>query len=68
MIAITSIHNFNNIEKGLDEMKRVGKKNFIITILKKSPKRKYIINKAKDFFTIKKELEEEKDIILICEK
>jgi demethylmenaquinone methyltransferase/2-methoxy-6-polyprenyl-1,4-benzoquinol methylase len=68
VIAITSVHNFENIDQGLDEMKRVGKKKFVITVLKKSRKRKYVINKIRYFFKVKKELEEDKDIILICEK
>jgi demethylmenaquinone methyltransferase/2-methoxy-6-polyprenyl-1,4-benzoquinol methylase len=66
--AITSIHNFENIEKGLQEIKRVGKKQFVLTVLKKSPKRRHIIDSIKRLFTVKKELEEEKDVILICEK
>jgi ubiquinone/menaquinone biosynthesis C-methylase UbiE len=68
VIAITSIHNFDNIDKSLDEMRRVGKKDFVITVLKKSQKREYMINKIKDFFKVNKEFEEDKDIILVCEK
>ena len=36
VIAVTSIHNFDDIEKGLKEIKRVGKDKFALTILKKS--------------------------------
>lgn len=40
--CITSIHNFEDINKGIKEIKRVAKKSVIITILKKSPKVKKI--------------------------
>ena len=66
VIAVTSIHNFNDIEAGLKEIKRVGKDLFALTVLKKSPKKDSIIYLIKKHFKIKKEIEEEKDIILIC--
>ncbi len=63
VISITAIHNFTNIEKGLKEMKRVGKKKFIITILKKSKKLPKIKRLIKKHFNIKKKIQETKDII-----
>jgi ubiquinone/menaquinone biosynthesis C-methylase UbiE len=66
VIAVTSIHNFNNIKAGLKEIKRVGKDIFALTVLKKSPKKKMIMNLITNNFKIKKEIEEEKDLIFIC--
>ncbi len=66
VIAVTSMHNFNNIEAGLKEIKRVGKDLFALTVLKKSPKKDSIINLIKKHFKIKKEIDEEKDLIFIC--
>ncbi|MEM4263273.1 MAG: class I SAM-dependent methyltransferase [Candidatus Woesearchaeota archaeon] len=66
VIAVTSIHNFNNIEAGLKEIKRVGKGLFALTVLKKSPKKDSIISLIKKHFKIKKEIDEEKDLIFIC--
>lgn len=66
VIAVTSIHNFNNIEKGLNEIKRVGTNNFALTVLKKSPKAELITEEIKKIFTVKKIILEEKDIILFC--
>lgn len=66
VIAVTSIHNFDDIEKGLKEIKRVGKDIFALTVLKKSPKKKAIINLIRNNFKIKKEIDEEKDLIFIC--
>ena len=68
VIAITSIHNFNDIEKGLKEIKRVGRKYFAFSILKKSKKYNYIIKKIKEMFKVKQEIDEEKDKIFLCEK
>lgn len=66
VIAVTSIHNFNNVDAGLKEIKRVGKNIFALTVLKKSPKKDSIIQLIKKNFKIKKEIEEEKDLIFIC--
>jgi len=64
VISITSIHNFNNIEKALLEMKRVGK-NFGFSILKKSKEFELIKKLIEKNFLITNTLEEDKDIILI---
>ncbi|MBW3012274.1 class I SAM-dependent methyltransferase [Candidatus Woesearchaeota archaeon] len=65
VISLTAIHNFDDIEKSLKEMKRVSKGRIIISLLKKS----------KDFDQIKKLIEkeikpdktidEEKDLIFL---
>ena len=66
VISVTSVHNFKNIKKAIDEMKRVGKQNFVFSVLKKS--RKFaIINKIiKKSFIIEKAVEDVKDIIFFC--
>ena len=64
VISITAIQNFNDIEKGLKEIKRVGKNKFILTFLKKSPKKEKIESLINSIFQpIYKRVEEEKDII-----
>jgi ubiquinone/menaquinone biosynthesis C-methylase UbiE len=65
VISITAIQNFEDIEKGLKEIKRVGKNRFVLSFLKKSPKRDFIEKKIKELFKIKKIIIEEKDIIYI---
>ncbi|MBW2986894.1 class I SAM-dependent methyltransferase [Candidatus Woesearchaeota archaeon] len=65
VIAVTSIHNFDDIEKGLKEIKRVGKDKFALTVLKKAKNADQIIEKIKEIFTIKKQIEEDKDLIFI---
>lgn len=64
VISVSSIHLFNDIDKALSEIKRVGKDSFILTVLKKSSKSKEIISKIKELFSIKQTIEEERDIIL----
>ena len=66
VISVTAVHHFD-LDESIKKMKRVGKKDFVITVLKKSPKKDAIINKLKENFKIKKEIEEEKDIIFILE-
>lgn len=64
VISITAIQNFDNIEQGLIEIKRVGK-HFALTYLKKSPKAKQIESIINKFFTVIERYEEEKDIIFL---
>ena len=40
VISITALQNFSNIKKSLSEIKRVGKKKFVLSFLKKSKKEK----------------------------
>ncbi len=65
VISITAIQNFTNIEKGLKEIKRVGKDRFILTFLKKSSKRNKIIKLIEKHFKIREVIEEKKDLIYI---
>lgn len=64
VICVTALHNFRNPEKGLLEIKRVSKGKGAITILKKVKHAKELRNLVSEFLPIKKEIEEEKDIIL----
>ncbi len=68
VISITAVHNFNDIEKALNEIKRVAKNKIVFSILKKSQKADEIKQLISKLFTIEKELEEERDIILIIKK
>jgi ubiquinone/menaquinone biosynthesis C-methylase UbiE len=68
VISVTSIHNFNDIGKAIGEMKRVGKKDFIFSILKKSGKFNDIKKIIGKNFRIRNVIEEEKDLIFFCEK
>lgn len=66
--SVTAIQNFSDIKKGLEEIKRVGKKTFVLTFLKKSPKKEKINEYIKNLFSIKKIIEHDKDLIYICRK
>ncbi len=65
VISLTAIQNFSDIEKGIQEMKRVGKKQFAISYLKKSSKAEHIETIIKQLFLSTKRIEEDKDIIFI---
>ena len=67
VISITAIQNFQDIEKGLKEIKRVGKDRFVLTFLKKSSKKEFIENKIKELFKVEKVIEEEKDMIFFAQ-
>lgn len=63
--SITAIQNFNNIEKGLKEIKRVGKGKFVLSFLKKSDKRKKIESIIISLFKPASKIEEDNDIIFL---
>ena len=69
-IFIASTRNFTDIEKGLREIKRVGKKQFAVSFLKKSEKAEEIKGLIKKTFSESKikEIEEEKDRIFIIKE
>ncbi len=68
VVSVTALQNFTDIEKGLLEIKRVGKEYFAISILKKSPKIKIIELMIPKIFPIQRIVEEDKDIIFFCRK
>ena len=68
VISVTAIHNFSDITRSINEMKRVGKKDFVFSVLKKSGKVEVIRQAIESNFKISKEIEEEKDRIFICSK
>ena len=68
VISVTAIHNFKNIRKGLEEIKRVSRKNIVLSILKRSFKINEIKNHIKELFKITKIIEENKDIIFFAKR
>ena len=68
VVSITAIQNFQKIEKGLKEIKRVAKNLIILSFLKKSNKKETILNLIKSLFKIKEIIEEDKDIVIVCYK
>ncbi len=67
VIAVTSIHNFSDIKKGLDEMKRVGKR-FGFSLLNASKRTKECISMIQERFIVDKIIDEQTDTIIICHK
>lgn len=68
VISVTAVHNFKDIRKGLEEIKRISRKNIALSILKKSSKINEIKNYIKELFKITKIIEEDKDIIFFAKR
>lgn len=68
VVALTSIHNFDDIHDGINEMIRVGKEHFVLTVLKKSKKSGEIRKIISRKFRIVKRVDEGKDIVYVLEK
>jgi ubiquinone/menaquinone biosynthesis C-methylase UbiE len=66
VISVTAIQNFQDIEKGLSEIKRVGKGKFVLSFLKKSAKKEVIDKLIRKLFKVDNMIEEEKDFIYFC--
>jgi ubiquinone/menaquinone biosynthesis C-methylase UbiE len=65
VISVTAIQNFSDVKKGLEEIKRVGKDKFVLTVLKKSSKIDMISELIREMFDVSKEIEEDKDLIFL---
>jgi len=65
VISLTASQNFSDLEAGLREIRRVGKKTFAISILKRSRKEAKFRKGIRDIFGKAVFFEEEKDIIAI---
>ena len=68
VISVTAMHNFDNIEKSMEEIRRVGKKDFAFSILKKSNLFDSIEKEIRDKFSVKKIIDGKKDWVFICSK
>lgn len=66
VVSVTAIQNFDDIEKGLREIKRVGRGKFVLSFLKRSPERENIEKLIDDIFDVSHIIEEDKDIIFFC--
>ncbi len=67
VLSITSLHNFSDPKKGIGEIKRVGKRDFVFSILKKSKKYPQIEKEIKRQFRVKKIIDGNQDWIFFCE-
>lgn len=65
VVSMTAVHNFKYRQKGLSEIKRVGKKKFALTVMKKSKYAKEICSRIKTVFKPNKLIGEEKDFIFV---
>jgi len=66
VVSITAIQNFEDISKGLEEIRRVGKSRFVLSFLKKSPKKELIDKLIRKIFEVTNIIEEDKDLIYFC--
>lgn len=64
IISLTAIHNFSDKERAIKEMKRAGKRLFIISLLRKSHAYTEIMQLIKKHFIVVYSQEEEKDTLL----
>ncbi len=68
VICVTALHNMNSQEKAVQEIKRVGRKLFVVTILKKSSKLAELEKLLAQQFVIIAELDDLHDKIFILKQ
>ncbi len=66
VISLTAIQNFDDVNVGLNKIKKAGNR-FILTFLKKTEKKELIEKMIEERFDIIKKVEQEKDVIYFCE-
>ena len=64
-ISVTSVQNFDDVKKALLEIRRVSNDRIVLTALKKSKKLDQVQNLICKLFSVKKIVEEDKDLIFI---
>lgn len=65
VISLTAVQNFKDIKKGLEEIKRVGKRKYVLSFLKGVNGREDITEMIEKTFEDVSVLEEEKDLFFI---
>ncbi len=68
VISLTAVHNFDDSRKGLEEMRRVSRRDMVISVLKKSSKFAGIEKCINEIFKVIKNVEEAHDVIFFCKK
>ncbi|HII17209.1 TPA: methyltransferase domain-containing protein [Candidatus Woesearchaeota archaeon] len=68
VISVTALQNVEDVQQAVAEIHRVAVQDAAITFLRKSGKREAIDAAIGSLFAIRHRIEEEKDIICICEK
>lgn len=67
VVSLTAIHNFTGVEEGLLEMRRVGKRKFAFSVLKKSAKLPGIDRLIRKHFAVKQVIDSDQhDRIYLC--
>jgi len=61
VVSLSAAHNFNDFKKAINEMNRVAKEEVVISLFKRAKK----FNDIKSYFKADKQIDEEKDLILI---
>jgi len=67
VVSLTAIHHCD-VDRALDEMKRVAKRDIIVSVLKTSEKAPSIEKTVTESLNVVKRLEERYDIIFLCSK
>ena len=65
ILCLTGIHHCN-LKQALAEFRRVARKKIIISVLKRITQHKKIVQTIRKELNIIKEIDEEKDVILVC--
>lgn len=66
VISLTAAHNFDDVEKALNEIKRVAKRDIVVSVLKRSSRFQRIEKLINTNFKVIKNVEQPHDMIYFC--
>ena len=66
VVSVTSLHNFQNFEQGIEEINRVGKQKFVFSVLKKANDFDSIRKEIENRFSVQKIISANQDWVFVC--
>ncbi|MFH1399767.1 MAG: class I SAM-dependent methyltransferase [Candidatus Woesearchaeota archaeon] len=68
VVSITAVHNFEDLEKGLQEMHRVAKDRVVVSVLRQSERFTETVRLIQELFVVEREIAEAKDVVFVLRK
>lgn len=68
VLSLTAVQNFSDAERGLREIRRVGRSLFVLSFFKRATRAVELEQLIKSLFNVITKLEEMHDLIFVCRK
>lgn len=68
VISVSSIHNFSDPMKGLSEIRRVGKSNYVFSVLKSANSFSILSGMIKELFSVEMVVRDAQDVVFLAKE